>query len=932
MSSGDLGESEESSGEEGGGDEEAEEEEEEEEAVDDEDEDEEDDPMRDRRRIGIDSVFRLLRSDEPMTDLRGRGFTQVLVDRAIDAYFNVWDAAMRGGEVRGEAAEVFYGARMRAEREAAEQESGRETDESETEMGGSDDEGEGGRKRGRGSDEEGDGRDPGVLDLSRGAAKSKRGKGPTDAFAPGGSGEGVAERVGRLVGCVLDPDAPQPPLSVNDAIMEHTELVARFSKLCRNVEDFDHTTDQPNGETMLSKNNELGLARGQRLARIGVMIAGAKNMLLGASLSLSCLNEEAYAALSWEETLLVHLADDNARPHQIVYFHLLEVLNSPVNGGPFRRMGETVFKEIVTEEGYRTHAWTEHDEITDFIHSEINPTHCYAMWSVMTSSDFNMPGRLKDQLVEANDVRFPMLKWNRYLFAFENGIFNSIQLAFYPFSKRKRWAAIARRAERRIRTAWDEMTERMKKAYTNLSPFAPPSRDDAASRFFSMHFDERHLFPETPLMEINARDIPCRDLLCIFKSQKFTDDTIRDKLWSMGKMMFPVGLLEDTQVFSFDMGKGGTGKSTALNALKSFFHTRRVCVLQSDCEEVFGLEPTLTGGARKCVLGGYTKVPDTVDALMAPEVKEDFRLSSAKVQQFTSGDAVSVARKGKTAVLVPKWVAPIALAGNVIPRKSNWRDLSGAVLRRCNLYAYNIKIAESQIDSDLPMRIEESTPEVLPCIVIMFIQGSVRIGKRSVWTPGVFGEQTIKFRDVVAVSTQPLRNFLLNSGRVKLAGPGPDGKPQRTRYMPEEKFRTLLAEWTRSIGIAQVPYTSENYESVFEDLAIERRLSMQQVDNAIYTGQFLFGVEEYDESAAMEDIDQEEEAEGEDERGDVEDEMDEEEIEEEEEAEAEEEAEEAAEVEEMEEGHAPQRTKRGRDGDGDADAGSGGGERRRRRG
>ena len=659
--------------------------------------------------------------------------------------------------------------------------------------------------------------------------------------------EGIVERLGRLLGCIASPQSPQPPKSVDNAVLQHIVLVAEIGKLCSHTADLD----EGGSESMLSKNTESGMKRRGVLTRVSMMIAFARRMLASNAVLVACLDEGSYQTLSWEESLLVNLNDESAKGHQIVLFHLLDILSSPVDGGPFRRMGDMIFKEILTPEGHRTNAWCEHDTIIDFIHKTVNPTSQYQLWSVMTTSDFNMPARLRDYLIEGNNGSFPLLQWNRYLFSFRNGIFCSIQLAFYPYDRRDLWPRIAKRADKRIRAAFALMTARMKNAFSAIMPFAPPSRLDASAKYFDMIFDEQNVFPDTPLMDIDAAQIRCEDLLYIFRTQRFTDDTIRDKLWSMGKMLFPVGLMEDTQVFSFDYGKGGTGKSTALNALKSLFHPRRVCVLQSDCEETFGLQPMLTGGTRMNAAGDCT-VPDTVDAIFAPEVKEDFRLSSAKVQQFTSGDAVSIARKGLGAINIDPWTAPIALAGNVIPRKSNWRDLSGAVLRRCNLYAHNVTVKET--DSDLPMKIEASTPEYLPRIVITFIQFSITIGSRSVWREGVFGEQTRKFRDIVATSTQPMRNFLQNSGKVKLAGPGLDGKPKKSAYIEEDKFRSLLSEWTRSIGIANVPYTSENYEAVFEDLAIERAFSVQQVGGDVVTGYFLFGVEEYDEAAAQADL------------------------------------------------------------------------------
>ena len=68
-------------------------------------------------------------------------------------------------------------------------------------------------------DEEGMEMEPEGLEVEDGEGLASARQRPKDPFESGASGEGVVERVGRLVGCMLDPDAPKPPLPVNDAML-----------------------------------------------------------------------------------------------------------------------------------------------------------------------------------------------------------------------------------------------------------------------------------------------------------------------------------------------------------------------------------------------------------------------------------------------------------------------------------------------------------------------------------------------------------------------------------------------------------------------------------------------------------------------------------------------------------------------------------------
>ena len=199
----------------------------------------------------------------------------------------------------------------------------------------------------------------------------------------------------------------------------------------------------------------------------------AKQLLISEASMRVAAYEDAFEALSWEDSVLAHMLDEKARPHQVVVEYFLNTVSS--SPYKYKKVNDRCYRQIISSTKHKTHAWVDQCSIIEFIHHIIKPETNYSMYSLMTTGDFSMPARISDHVNESNPNRLKELKFVRKS-SYRNGIWVWKEFQFYAYDRRDRWHEDAIIAQRRIEKCFPRASELWKEEYMNSFPFTPLTR------------------------------------------------------------------------------------------------------------------------------------------------------------------------------------------------------------------------------------------------------------------------------------------------------------------------------------------------------------------------------------------------------------------------------------------------------------------------
>lgn len=158
------------------------------------------------------------------------------------------------------------------------------------------------------------------------------------------------------------------------------------------------------------------------------------------------------------------------------------------------------------------------------------------------------------------------------------------------------------------------------------------------------------------------------------------EQVIRQVYVQIGRLAYPIGLLDDLQLSMFFHGVAQTGKSTLGMTILDLFAKETTRILSSSGEKTFGLD-----GFENCRAYGCL------------EVKKNLSLPQSMMQSMISGDRVSLPLKFRTAIDMP-WTAPGFYMGNEF---GAWEDLSGSATRRFIVWFLDRHVSERAVDGTL---------------------------------------------------------------------------------------------------------------------------------------------------------------------------------------------------------------------------------------
>lgn len=529
------------------------------------------------------------------------------------------------------------------------------------------------------------------------------------------------------------------------------------------------------------------------------------------------------------------------------------ILNSLMNLG-LRRRGKYFLQEVYTREGERTNYWKIYKPIKEFIASCFNTPNETEKWKTMISSPGTIPALIRHfEEGWINNPKCPLVKPNRHLISFSDGIYHQTSDTFYPYGSDNPFIRDIHSDEnmvfgyvtsrKYISSPFDDQRENIVVKNSGRPVLINPLFSvDAAGKTVKGTEPTPLL---NPLKNIKYRtntdptgdlghwdDTPC--FSSIFRNQGITSPEELGWLYAFtGRMFYWTGELDKWEVGFLNLGYAGTGKSTWLKTIRLCFDMEDVGIISNNIEKQWALSSLVN----KMIVLGY-------------EVKEDFKWEQAEWQSCIAGEEVSVATKFETAY-AKMFLAPIFLAGNEMIRK--WKDNSGSLARRLIVFYFRHFIQKEKLDPQLSRKIESELPLIIQKCNRMYLEKVRRFGDKDIWSSYTetdeFGNEVKKlilpqiFHDwnrEAMEDNHPLIGFLSQSRNI-IHITGHDNIEEPT-YCTWDEFNKNWRNYCTRENIFKKPLTKDYYSGIFAKyrLRVEEWGPNPYLDGQV--GKWIFGL------------------------------------------------------------------------------------------
>lgn len=466
----------------------------------------------------------------------------------------------------------------------------------------------------------------------------------------------------------------------------------------------------------------------------------------------------------------------------------------------YKRKGDKCYEQLMIEievadsipkkkkvKQFATHAWKEKCSISDFIYTYTKMERNARQWTNLMKGRGNHSFAL-EYLSKGNLSEFQDLKPTRYVFAFENGLFDANACAFYSYGSTEIDPNVVAAKYFPLKFETEKYMEYMKPYFQEP---LPNETNEEKEKREKKQLEAWYDVP-TPLFQsiLDHQRFGRKEGSEEYDHQRHKD-VCKVLYGSMGRLFFEVGQNDNWEVIFFIKGVAQSGKSTIGKICRNFYTPADVAILANNIENKFGL------GAIK-------------DKLMylCLEVKHNFGLDQADFQSMISGEDMSIPMKFKAAETII-WVVPGYLLGN---EAANWLDASGSIGRRLPVFEFNTPVLQS--DPDLYKKIVsiEMAPLMFKCAMAYFEMRETYKG-RGIWNclPAYFAETKKR----MALQISPLMEFL-HSDQVKL---------DASRYMPLQNLLIRFKKWLRENknGKMDTAITADTMRTPFSSCGISVR-------------------------------------------------------------------------------------------------------------
>lgn len=452
-------------------------------------------------------------------------------------------------------------------------------------------------------------------------------------------------------------------------------------------------------------------------------------------------------------------------PYQNLILYLLRTLHEK----QLRRYGSYVY-EMNFINGVFTYSWKEKMTIKDFVHTECNNEKNWAQWHNATKNKSNIRDAI-DYLENCDSAQFPVLNKDRHIFAFNNGVYitkftndkGRFRDYFYRFGTKPS----------------------LKSKYVACKYF-----DQEFNNFEEIHPDDWYTIPTPNLQRI---------LDYQYEGTEEHEEICRWMYIFIGKLLYEIKELERWQILPFLNGIAGSGKSTIIEVIRSFFESKDVGVMENTIEEKFGLAP---------ICDKYIFV--------APEIKKNFSLDQALFQKVVSGEEVCLPVKNKDPKQIV-WLMPGFMASNELP---GFIDSAGSISRRLVVFKFTRIVDKDIVDPNLMLKLKEETGAILKKCNLAYLSIVNKQSGRDIWSllPRYFHDT----REALGRETNPLKSFL-GSGRIVF----PDkskGETAEDVYCKEKDFKDAFNQYCADNNISKQRWSEAMYSEPYAAYAAKHRI------------------------------------------------------------------------------------------------------------
>jgi hypothetical protein len=266
----------------------------------------------------------------------------------------------------------------------------------------------------------------------------------------------------------------------------------------------------------------------------------------------------------------------------------------------------------------------------------------------------------------------------------------------------------------------------------------------------------------------------------------------------LGRLLYPVGELDNFQVAIFFLGIAGTGKSIICEIVSKFYGKEAIGKLSANCQTTFAISSMVDK-----------------NLIICPEVKSNFGLAASDFQSMVTGESVSANRKHQETLTVRKWTSQMLLAGNDVPP---WPDSLGAIFRRLFCVRLEHAVRDDQVDTTIARKLRVELPALLLKFHACYLQLLEDFAEVSFWS--FADEKFRKAREGIEQELNPTKKFLYNADMLDR-----DNEDQRTHeqfsyYIPYARFMELCTDWCKKQNIT-IRMSSSNREQhnkkIFDD-------------------------------------------------------------------------------------------------------------------
>lgn len=503
----------------------------------------------------------------------------------------------------------------------------------------------------------------------------------------------------------------------------------------------------------------------------------------------------------------------------------------------YRRCGDMIYAPIYNHKHQFTFAYKPIKTIKEFVYNSADLLSQHNNFLNMTEARNNNPTSIIQFLKEHQCAFLPEIKPTRYLFAWNNGLFNLLDFSFKTFDETEKENKATRqtldslqefenashlRRQEILKSMMDRERQLRKKAVKEkqvfkpvflpeseiqeplegevvlteqekidleiskwndaaVAPFTNPYTIACPLKFIGQDFEDY-------TKETDYNKIPTPFFSSIPNNQGWGDKTKRFYYGFYGRCFFGLGdyKQEQWQACPILMGISDSAKSTSLHPIQQLIPGEFLGLINTRVEKKFGLQNLLNYGRNLTIIG--------------LEVGADCELCVDDLKSIITGELVKINIKNDQSVDVVVR-CPMIFACNALPRM--WRNDGFSLEKRCMIFHFSKKIPQSLMMTDYKKFLTQELSKILQKTVLAYRGMVDEFGNKNIWleTPPEIIEKVKMFLS----ENDPLKAFINDPTYCE---------QDPTKWVSEEVFRAAFSAYCDSRKIRMPSWKNPYIEPI----------------------------------------------------------------------------------------------------------------------